>query len=81
MIQAILAFAQILLLVLRYIEHRGKVNDARLAVEADLQVLRKKLRVRSANARANVDTSPDSVRVDPNNRESVSRGDRPGGNL
>lgn len=82
MIQAILAIAQIVLLVLRYLEHRGKVNEARRAVEQDLHRLRVKLGQSADAAVDKLDTSPDGVRDDPNNRDNDVRGDdRPADSL
>ncbi len=66
----IMAVVQLLLFVFRYLENRGKVNDARRAVEADLLRLVERIQRRTDIARDDVDTSPDSVRDDPNNRDN-----------
>ena len=69
---AIIAIAKILSLVLRWLEHRGKVNEARKAVAADLQLIARKFQMGADTARANLNHSADSVRDDPDNRDNIS---------
>lgn len=77
----VMAVVQLLLFIFRYLEHRGKVDDARRAVEADLIRIAKHIKSRSDGARSDVDHSDDSVLNDPDNRDSQPREDDPADRL
>lgn len=70
MLSLIMSIVQLVLFAARWLEHRGKVNDARKAVELDVRRLAKKFQERADTARAAVDNNPDSVLNDPDNRDT-----------
>jgi hypothetical protein len=67
----IMYVVQVALYLFRWLEHRGKVNDARKAVEQDLVRLSAMFQRRAAAARANIDSTPAGMRDDPNNRDNT----------
>lgn len=68
-------FMKVALLIFRWFEHRGEIDDARKAVEADLIRIGKFFKHRADNARDAVDLSSDSVLLDPDNRDTKATGD------
>ena len=65
-----LAALKVLLFIFRWLEHRGKVNDARKAVEGDLIRLGFEIVARSRAARDSV-TATDELLSDPDNRDAT----------
>ncbi len=73
MFSLFLSLIQLIMFILRLVEKKGKVRDARLALEADLLRISREFEDRAATARAAVDHSPDSVQSDPDNRDTTEQ--------
>lgn len=63
------ALVQLALAIVRFLEKRDMLEQARAAAGREIDELAKKFKARTDAARSAVDHSPDSVRNDPFNRD------------